>query len=168
VIIAYIGLGSNLNNPAEQLRKAGTHVAALAGIQQFLMSSLYKSAPMGPQNQPYYINAVAQIMTSLTPVDLLSELMRIEALLGRRRSGERWSARVIDLDILLYGDEIINSTELVIPHPGLYERAFVLYPLQEIAPGIEVPGYGPLAQLLAVCDKGDLALLADVNRTTMG
>jgi len=167
MLTAYIGLGSNLNNPSEQLKKAGRQIAALAGIERFFMSSLYQSAPLGPKNQPHYVNAVAEIDTSLSPDDLLAELMQIEALLGRVRSGERWSARIIDLDILLYGDKTINSARLTIPHPGLYERAFVLYPLHEIAPHIEIPGYGSLSQLLMTCDKGDLMLLSDINRNTV-
>ncbi|NOZ53278.1 MAG: 2-amino-4-hydroxy-6-hydroxymethyldihydropteridine diphosphokinase [Gammaproteobacteria bacterium] len=163
MITAYIGLGSNLGRPVDQLRAASIQIETVPGIERLLMSNLYKSAPMGSKIQPCYINAVAEIVTSLSPLDLLAELMRIETALGRVRSSERWSSRTIDLDVLLYGEKIINSKTLVIPHPGLYERAFVLYPLHEIAPHLVIPGHGPLSQLLTVCDKGDLELLTDVK-----
>lgn len=117
---------------------------------------------MGPKNQPDYVNAVAEIATSLSPQELLSVLQAIEQDHGRVRDTEKWGARTLDMDILLFGDKIINSDGLIIPHYGLYERAFVLYPLREIAPdSLKIPGHGTLAQVLANCEKGSLEVLPD-------
>ena len=117
---------------------------------------------MGPENQPDYVNAVAEIATTKSPLELLSVLQAIEHAHGRIRDGQKWAARTLDLDILLFGDKIISSNELTIPHYGLYERAFVLYPLREIVPeSMPIPGHGTLAQLLANCEKGSLEVIAD-------
>jgi len=117
---------------------------------------------MGPTDQPDYINAVAEIATSLSPLELLSVLKAIESKHGRQRDAQKWGPRTLDLDILLYGEEVINLNGLIIPHYGLYERAFVLYPLQEIvAEDFQIPSHGTLAHLLANCDKGSLEILPD-------
>lgn len=155
----YIGLGSNLDNPAEQIRSARIAITQIAGVQELAFSGLYHSAPMGPQDQPNYVNAVMCIATDLPPIDLLSCLQRIEHEQGRVRKGERWGARTLDLDILIYGDQIIELPDLIVPHTGLAERAFVLYPLHEIAPQLQVPGKGGIADLLAKCPMNELQRL---------
>ena len=136
---AYIGLGANLNNPKQQIEVAFKALANLPNTQLLLRSSLYQSAPMGPQDQDDYINAVAKIETSLTPIDLLDQLQSIEKTQGRVRKAERWGPRTLDLDLLLFGDHAIQCERLTIPHYGLRQRAFVLLPLQEIAPELKLP-----------------------------
>ena len=160
---AFIGLGSNLNDPVRQVTQACIEIAALENVELIKTSSLYRSSPMGPQNQPDYINAVAEIATSLTPEALLGALNKIENNHGRVRDAQRWSARTLDLDILLYGEEVINRERLTIPHLGLYERAFVLYPLLEIAPDLEIPFHGALRELARNCDKSGLEIIGTIS-----
>ena len=160
---AFLGLGSNLDDPVRQVSQACVEIAAIEKVSLIRTSGLYQSSPMGPANQPDYINAVAEIATSLTPTDLLVELQAIEKLHGRVRSAQRWSARTLDLDILLFGEKVINSASLVIPHLGLYERAFVLYPLFEIAPHLVVPGRGTIAELVQNCERGSLIRVGSVS-----
>jgi len=148
---AYIGLGSNLQQPVLQVRKALTALAELDDSQLLAHSRLYRSAPLGGLQQPDYINAVAVIETSLSAMELLQALHAIERNQGRLRDGTRWAARSLDLDLLMYGEHSIREAGLTVPHPGLQERNFVLYPLQEIAPGLQVPGLGELSALLAQC-----------------
>lgn len=151
---AYIGLGSNLDNPVDQLKRARRAVTALEGVREQGFSSLYRSPPMGPKNQPDYINAVMAVVTELPPLVLLESLHRIEQAHGRVRGGERWGPRVLDLDILLYGRCCMRSVQLTLPHPGLTERPFVLYPLAEIAPlSLLIPGRGTLRELLRRCPR---------------
>jgi 2-amino-4-hydroxy-6-hydroxymethyldihydropteridine diphosphokinase len=149
-ITVYIGMGSNLAGPIEQLNRAYKTISDADGVQARRMSHFYHSPPMGPQNQPDYVNAVMVVETRLSPLELLRCLQSIENEQGRVR-GERWGARTLDLDILLYGDQCIDLPELVVPHIGLTQRAFVLYPLYEIAPELHVPGKGNLKNLLAIC-----------------
>lgn len=158
-IIAYIGLGSNLAKPVVQINLARIAIASIAGIHEMAFSSLYHSLPMGPQNQPDYVNAVMGIETDLLPMDLLRCLQNVENEQGRVRNGERWGARTLDLDILIYGDQQIDLPDLTVPHQGLAERSFVLYPLFEIAPHLIVPGKGPIADLLAKCPLSGLKRL---------
>lgn len=158
-VVAYIGLGSNLANPVEQIQAARTAITQLAGVQELAFSSLYHSAPMGPQDQPDYVNAVMGVKTDLPPIDLLRCLQRIENDQGRIRKSERWGARTLDLDVLIYGDQIIELPDLTVPHIGIAERAFVLYPLYEIAPQLLVPGKGNIAGLLAKCPMNELKRL---------
>ena len=106
---------------------------------------------MGPQDQPDFVNAVAALETGLAPQVLLQMLLAIEVRHGRRRDGSHWGPRSLDLDILLYGDLLLDTPALKLPHPGLHERAFVLYPLADIAPELSVPGLGPVHALLAAC-----------------
>lgn len=160
--IAFIGLGSNLNDPVQQVNQACTEIAALEQVELISTSSLYQSPPLGPADQPDFINAVAQIATSLDPHKLLAELQAIESHHGRVRTGERWTARTLDLDILLYGEKTIKSDSLVIPHLGLYERAFVLYPLLEIAPDLEFPERGTLRDLVQASDGSQLKKVGHV------
>jgi 2-amino-4-hydroxy-6-hydroxymethyldihydropteridine diphosphokinase len=158
-ITAYIGLGSNLADPARQIKAARREIAALENVQELAFSSLYQSPPMGPQDQPDYVNAVMAVVTTLPPLDLLRCLQKIEHEQGRVRNGERWGARTLDLDLLLYGDALRAMPDLIVPHAGLSERAFVLYPLSEIAPQLLVPGKGKLTDLLAQCPLAGLRRL---------
>ncbi len=155
-VTAFIGLGSNLDQPAEQLVTARQTIAALPNIEETGFSSLYRNPPMGPQDQPDYVNAVMAIKTSLPAIDLLHQLQAVEQSQGRVRTGERWGARTLDLDLLLYGDRQIEVPDLTVPHIGIAERAFVLYPLYEIAPDLSIPGFGKLTNLIAKCPKNDL------------
>ena len=158
-VIAYIGLGSNLAKPVAQIKSARTAIASIVGVQELAFSSLYHSDPMGPQDQPDYVNAVMCVATDLLPMDLLRCLQAIENDHGRLRKGERWGARTLDLDVLIYGDQEIDLPDLTVPHKGLAERSFVLYPLFEIAPQLIVPGKGPVAELVAKCPLSGLRRL---------
>jgi len=136
--LVYIGLGSNVGEGERQIRQALRAIGAVKGVAVRRVSSLYLSEPVGGPPQPWYSNAVAEIETSLTPEELLDVLHRIEADMGRVRA-ERNAARPIDLDILLFGERVIASQSLTIPHPRLAERRFVLDPLAEIARGMRHP-----------------------------
>jgi 2-amino-4-hydroxy-6-hydroxymethyldihydropteridine diphosphokinase len=158
-VIAYIGLGSNLAEPVTQIKSARAAIASIAGVQELAFSGLYHSLPMGPQDQPDYVNAVMGVATDLLPMDLLRCLQNIENDQGRVRKGGRWGARTLDLDILIYGDKKIDLPDLTVPHKGLAERSFVLYPLFEIAPHILVPDQGAIADLVAECPLSGLKRL---------
>lgn len=138
-LIAYIGLGSNLSEPIKQVNNAIKAIEKIEQSQVINVSSLYLSKPMGPQDQDDYINAVLALQTSLSATELLDSLQTIENDAGRIRKKNRWSARILDLDIILFGDQIINSERLTIPHYGMTEREFVLLPLAEIAPLLQLP-----------------------------
>jgi 2-amino-4-hydroxy-6-hydroxymethyldihydropteridine diphosphokinase len=155
-VTVYIGLGSNLENPSLQIKAARAAITQIGHVQELAFSSLYHSAPMGPQDQPDYVNAVMSVTTNLPPIELLRCLQRIENDQGRIRKDQRWGARTLDLDMLLYGDQVIELPDLIVPHPGLTERVFVLYPLHEIAPQLLVPGKGNISDLLASCPKNEL------------
>jgi len=144
----YIGIGSNLDNPLNHVTQAIHALGQLADSEYIATSALYRSAPMGPADQPDYINAVSLLHTRLTPMELLDQLQAIERAHGRIHDGQRWGPRTLDLDLLLYGEKIINDTRLRVPHPGLHERSFVLYPLQDINPDLVIPEYGSLAMLI--------------------
>lgn len=150
MICSYIALGSNLDNPLAQVRQAMEELARLPASRMLAASSLYRSPPMGPADQPDYINAVAALETTLSAHSLLDALQAIEQAHGRVRGPQRWGPRSLDLDMLLYGQEIINDQRLTIPHPGIAERAFVLFPLQEIVTAdFVIPGNDSLPALLA-------------------
>ena len=144
--IAYIALGSNLHTPLEQLKRALNALAQLPQTQLMAVSSFYRSKPLGPQDQPDYLNAVVEISTALSPLALLDELQRIENEQGRVRL-RRWGERTLDLDILLYGDEIIQTERLTVPHYDMHNREFVIVPLAEIAPNLTLPNGQKLAEL---------------------
>nr|WP_196139664.1 2-amino-4-hydroxy-6-hydroxymethyldihydropteridine diphosphokinase [Aliikangiella sp. G2MR2-5] len=146
--IAYIGLGANLNEPQKQIEKALLAIGSLEKIVLQVCSSLYRSSPMGPQDQDDYINAVCRIHTTLTPEELLNELQQIELSQGRVRKDERWGPRTLDLDILLYASEQINTPRLTIPHYGIKQRNFVLIPLCEIEPELIFPDGKHIHELL--------------------
>jgi len=160
---AYIGIGSNLDDPISQVRRA---LEALNGILAsccVARSPLYRTSPLGgPPNQPDYINAVAALDTGLTPSQLLVVLQSLELAQGRIRNG-RWGPRTLDLDVLLYDRLISDDPRLTLPHPRLHERAFVLYPLHDIAPDLIIPGQGPLSELLAHCSSQTLIRLDSEN-----
>lgn len=144
--IAYIALGSNLHTPLEQLKRALNALAQLPQTQLMAVSSFYRSKPLGPQDQPDYLNAAVEISTALSPLALLDELQRIENEQGRVRL-RRWGERTLDLDILLYGDEVIQSERLTVPHYDMHNREFVIVPLVEIAPNLILPNGQKLAEL---------------------
>jgi 2-amino-4-hydroxy-6-hydroxymethyldihydropteridine diphosphokinase len=137
--IAYVGLGSNLSEPIKQVQAAIDEIKKLEQSLVIKVSSLYLSKPMGPQDQDDYINAVLALETTLTPLELLDALQLIENKAGRVRKENRWGARILDLDIILFGNEIINSERLIVPHYGMKKREFVLLPLAEIAADLIVP-----------------------------
>jgi len=143
-VIAYIGLGANLGEPRRQLEEALRLLAQAEEVEVVKVSTFYLNPPLGPPEQPWYVNAVAQVRTRLAPEELLRVLRRVEEALGRVR-GERWGPRLLDLDLLLYGGEVLSAGELVVPHPELHRRAFVLVPLAEIAP----EAYHPVLQKTA-------------------
>jgi 2-amino-4-hydroxy-6-hydroxymethyldihydropteridine diphosphokinase len=148
-VTAYIGLGSNLEKPQQQVKDALAELGKLPESRLLKASSLYRSDPVGPAGQPDYINAVVELSTQLTAESLLDELQSLEKQHGRVRNGVRWGPRPLDLDLLLYGQETIDTARLKVPHPHMTERAFVLFPLVEIAPiDLQVPGKGSLADLL--------------------
>ncbi|HEY6643430.1 2-amino-4-hydroxy-6-hydroxymethyldihydropteridine diphosphokinase [Povalibacter sp.] len=146
---AYVAIGSNLDDPLAQVRMALQRLQALEASCLVSSSRLYRSVPLGPQEQPGFINAVAGLLTQLEPRELLLRLKRIEADMGRTSPVVRWGPRRIDLDLLVYGSVQINEGDLVVPHPGVHERNFVLYPLRDIAPDLIVPGHGSVAGLAA-------------------
>ncbi|WP_323951646.1 2-amino-4-hydroxy-6-hydroxymethyldihydropteridine diphosphokinase [Aeromonas caviae] len=160
MIEVFVAIGSNLADPLGQARRAIAALATLPESELLQTSHLYGSRPMGPADQPDYVNAVAHLATRLSPLALLDELQRIEQAQGRVRKDERWGPRTLDLDLLLYGDEVIRHERLTVPHYGMKEREFVLLPLAEIAPSLVLPCGTPLTELVARCLRNGLAILA--------
>jgi 2-amino-4-hydroxy-6-hydroxymethyldihydropteridine diphosphokinase len=155
--IAYIGLGGNLDNTLELIASARRAIAAVPGIRELAFSSLYRSAPMGNVDQPDFVNAVIAVETYLAPHDLLKVLQMIEVSHGRVRTGLRWGPRTLDLDLLIYGHQQISDESLTVPHAGIADREFVLYPLAEIAPpNLAIPGCGVLSNLVTACPRRGL------------
>jgi len=140
---AYVGLGSNLGGREE------TILAAADRLGPHRLSSIRETEPWGYADQPMFLNAVAELDTALTPRELLDRLLEIERELGRTRTGPRYGPRTIDLDLLLYGEAVVDEPGLAVPHPRLHERLFVLEPLSELDPGLDVPGRGRVADLIA-------------------
>ena len=157
---AYIGLGSNLDYPRQQLKDALAELELLEQTTLLTTSSLYRSPPMGPADQPDYINAVAQIETMLQPLQLLEALQRIEQAHHRIRK-RHWGERSLDLDLLLYDDLEMLTPQLQIPHAGITQRAFVLLPLLEIAPQIAIPGIGLAQDHLRILEGQEIVKLED-------
>jgi 2-amino-4-hydroxy-6-hydroxymethyldihydropteridine diphosphokinase len=158
---AYVALGSNLDQPLIQIERAFAALAKLPRSRLIARSRLYKTQPLGPQDQPEFINAAAGLLTMLAPRELLVELKRLERELGRAEPVVRWGPRVIDLDLLVYADARISEDDLTVPHRGLPDRNFVLYPLRDLAPELLVPGHGRVSQLAARVGGAGLALLTD-------
>jgi 2-amino-4-hydroxy-6-hydroxymethyldihydropteridine diphosphokinase len=151
---AFIALGSNLQDPAAQVQRAFTEIAGLPGTTLVRHSSLYRTAPVGYDDQPDFINAAAEVSTTLEPLQLLRALLALETRHGRERPFPN-APRVLDLDLLLYDDLTMATPELTLPHPRIPDRGFVLLPLAEIAPEMEIPGKGRVSDLAAQClDQG--------------
>lgn len=144
---AYVGLGSNLQGPTRQLEHAFELLAGIPTTRLIKKSSLYRSAPFGGVEQPDFVNAVAALLTQLSAAELLLELQRIERECGRQRGDVRWGPRVLDLDLLVYAWQKIDAEDLIVPHPGIGERNFVLLPLGEVAPGLNIPGLGQIEDI---------------------
>jgi 2-amino-4-hydroxy-6-hydroxymethyldihydropteridine diphosphokinase len=155
---AYVGIGSNLNDPRARVQEAFEHLEALNSTGWLLRSRLYRTRPMGPQDQPDFVNAAAGMLTRLTARELLAALLDIERSMGRNRQ-ERWGPRVIDLDLIWMPGEIIDEPGLTVPHPGVSTRNFVLYPLADIAPSLAIPGQGTVSELLRHAGDDGISVL---------
>jgi 2-amino-4-hydroxy-6-hydroxymethyldihydropteridine diphosphokinase len=158
--LAFIGLGSNLGDSVAHLLAARAALAALPDTRLTASSQLYRSAPVGPQDQPDYVNAVIAIDTGLTPVALLRALLDIEQQQGRVRT-RHWGERTLDMDLLLYGSEVVDQTDLHIPHPRLHLRAFVLRPLLDIDAALHLPNGTPLASCCAAIENQPICVHTD-------
>jgi len=156
---AYVGIGSNLGEPRRQIESALADLGRIPGTRLARCSSLYRSAPMGHADQPDFLNAVARLETEIAAEPLLDELQGIERRHGRERSFAN-APRTLDLDLLLYDGQVLDSPRLTLPHPRMHERAFVLAPLAEIAPEVAVPGRGPVRDLLARCASQQIERMA--------
>ena len=150
---AYVGIGSNLENPKLQVQQAIDVMDQHQSCKVVARSSLYQTDPVGFEDQPEFINAVCQLSTRLKPLGLLRALLKMESNLGRVRTGQVNGPRKIDLDILLYGNQILNLHDLILPHPRMHERRFVLQPLIELSPDIKIPKLGTAVDLLKYCGQ---------------
>jgi 2-amino-4-hydroxy-6-hydroxymethyldihydropteridine diphosphokinase len=160
----WLGLGSNLQQPVAQLQQALKRLGDTTGLEVLRTSSFYRTPPWGDEKQDDFINAVVQIETSLDPIPLLRVLQSIENVMGRQRSdGCRWGPRLIDIDLLLYGKQQFQSAELEIPHPRMFERAFVLKPLSELDANLEISGHGTVGELLQDLDCSGIIQVKDVQ-----
>ena len=146
---AFIGLGSNLGDREEYIRRAVDSLRAESLIEVIAVSSVRETEPVGLADQPRFLNAAVEVETNLSARSLLDRLLAVERDLGRRRTGPRYGPRTIDLDLLLYGDETVQERGLTVPHPRLAERRFALEPLYELDSGLVVPGRGPVSDLLS-------------------
>jgi 2-amino-4-hydroxy-6-hydroxymethyldihydropteridine diphosphokinase len=155
---AYVGLGSNLDGPVDRVLRAFTQLAGLPKTRLLARSSLWHTPPVGPVEQPPFVNAVAGLLTQLSPRELLDALLSEERVQGRQRE-LRWGPRTLDLDLLVYGAGQVDEPSLTVPHPEMSRRAFVLYPLAEVAPTLSVPGQGRVAALAAAADGAGLERL---------
>ena len=155
---AYVAIGSNLNHPHARVLEAFERLAALPAICSVLRSRLYAARPLGPQDQPDFVNAAAGLVTQLTARDLLAGLLGIEQAMGRNRQ-ERWGPRVIDLDLIWMLGEPIDEPGLTVPHPGVSTRNFVLYPLADIAPTLAIPGHGNVSELMRRAGDDGISVL---------
>jgi len=155
---AYVAIGSNLNDPPARVREAYERLAELPATLSVRRSRLYGTRPMGPQDQPDFVNAAAGLLSQLTARELLEGLLRIEAAMGRNRQ-ERWGPRIIDLDLVWMVGEAIDEPGLTLPHPGVSTRNFVLYPLADIAPTLAIPGHGIVSELLRRAGDAGISVL---------
>lgn len=156
---AYVAIGSNLANPAQQVASAFDRMSSIRETLVLARSRLYRTAPLGPQDQPEFVNACAGLLTQLAAEALLAALRDIERAMGKVPPPVRWGPRVIDLDLLMLGAEQYEGPELTLPHPRMHERNFVLYPLADIAPTARVPGKGRVADLAQRVGQQGLELL---------
>lgn len=157
---AYIGLGSNLDKPLAQLITAVAALKTIAYTAVLGCSPVYRSAPLDYDEQPDFLNAVCELETGLPATALHQQLQKIEQQQGRvRKQGQRYGPRTLDLDLLLYGQQQLDEPDLIVPHPRLHERAFVLYPLSDLAPDLQIPGHGALAELKAGCSDQVLNII---------
>ena len=152
----YVGIGGNLNNPIEQVKKAIHAISKLDKFNNIKTSNFYESAPMGPSNQDNYINCVVMFKCGESPEDILLLIKDIESSMGRKKGAIRWSERIIDLDIIMYGDIPYKSDVLSIPHINACERAFVLLPIMDISPDIYIPTQGYAKDLIRECLYSDI------------
>jgi 2-amino-4-hydroxy-6-hydroxymethyldihydropteridine diphosphokinase len=155
---AYVAIGSNLNHPQTRVLEAFERLAALHSTRLVLRSRLYQTRPMGPQDQPNFVNAAAGLLTQSGARELLDELLGIEQAMGRNRE-ERWGPRVIDLDLVWLLGETIDEPGLTVPHPGVSMRNFVLYPLADIAPTLAIPGHGKVLELMQSVGSDGISVL---------
>ena len=156
-IPAYVGIGSNLEMPAKQVEGAFERLAEIPGTRLVSRSSLYRSSPLGGIEQPDFVNAVAGLLTTLSARELLSALLAIEKRNGRERDETRWGPRVLDLDLLVYGAQVLDAAGITVPHPGIAERNFVLLPLGEIAPQLVIPALGRVAGIAVNIDEPSIS-----------
>lgn len=159
-ITAYIGLGSNLSDPRAQVINAAIAIGKIPESNVITLSSLYLSKPMGPQDQDDYINAVIAVETRLSALELLDALQSIENSAGRVRKDNRWGARILDCDILLYGNDSIENERLTVPHYGMKLREFVLLPLAEIAPSLHLPDGSSISELAGKISNNGIVKLS--------
>ena len=160
----YIGLGSNLQNPLGQITGAFTALNNIPKTRLLAQSQLYRSTAVGPGKQPDYVNAVAQLETGLTPYQLLKNLQGIESSHGRNRGSVRWTPRTLDLDLLLFGNMLINTDTLTVPHPRIQDRNFVLFPLHDLAPKLRFPDGTTLVSLIAQCPVAAITTLDESGK----
>ena len=158
---AYIGVGSNLSDPQSQVLAAFARLATLPLTRVVLRSPRYVSHPMGSVAQPEFVNAAVGLLTQLGARELLTALRALESAFGRPDRRQKWGPRIIDLDILVFGRERRTDPELILPHPGIAERNFVLYPLADIAPDLDIPGLGRVAELKSRVSRQGLRLLSN-------
>ena len=149
---AYVALGANLGDRKATLRAAVRLLAEVGGVEVVAVSTLRETDPVGVVDQPRFLNGAVAVETELEPRELLDVLLDVERRLGRVRDGRRWGPRVVDLDLLIYGDLVVDEPGLRIPHPRLHERRFVLEPLADLDPTLEIPGRGPVSGLLTELD----------------
>jgi 2-amino-4-hydroxy-6-hydroxymethyldihydropteridine diphosphokinase len=152
VALAYVGLGANLGDREATLRRAVDLLGEVSGVEVVAVSSLRETDPVGLLEQPRFLNGAVAVETDLGPRELLDALLEIERMLGRVRDGRRYGPRRVDLDLLVYDDVVLDEPGLTVPHPRLHERRFALEPLAELEPGLDVPGRGSLADLIAALD----------------
>ena len=155
---AYVGIGSNLDSPRDQVEQAIAALAAIDKTRLVRTSPLYRSPPLDGSDQPDYVNAVVALLTCLDADSLLQSLQSIEKAQGRSRDGEKWGPRTLDLDLLVYSSASIDEKDLKVPHPGIGERNFVLLPLLDIAPHLRIPGLGSVTGLVAAMHKNGLRI----------
>jgi 2-amino-4-hydroxy-6-hydroxymethyldihydropteridine diphosphokinase len=157
---AYVAVGANLDDPLARVRESFAHLAAIPATRLIAVSRLYRTAPLGPQDQPEFVNAAVGLLTHLSATELLIELKALERTLGRATPIVRWGPRRIDFDLLVFGGERIETATLTVPHPGVPVRNFVLYPLFDIAPELVVPAHGRVRELVARVSADGLSALA--------